>query len=122
MSRKEFSKVVKRQAWDRAQGQCEAVGEWYGLEPGRRCGASIAKVVQYDHIILDANSHDNSLENCAAVCQPCHLFKTRHRDTPLAAKTLRQQDKDRGIKGRGGFCKPPEGWKYSWKSGRMERV
>jgi hypothetical protein len=53
--------------------------------------------VEYDHIDLDANSKDNSLGNCAAVCIPCHRFKTAKHDTPKAAKTLRQQDKARGV-------------------------
>jgi hypothetical protein len=47
--------------------------------------------VEYDHLILDANSKDNSLENCRAVCPKCHAWKTANRDTPTAAKTVRQQ-------------------------------
>jgi 5-methylcytosine-specific restriction endonuclease McrA len=94
----EFSKPVKREAVKRAKGSCEAVGEWYGLEPGQRCGASLSHGLNFDHIILEANSHDNSLENCACVCIPCHRYKTAKRDTPLAAKTARQQDKAVGIR------------------------
>ena len=66
--------------------------------PNRFTATGIGYGAQFDHIILDANSKDNSLENCAAVCPQCHKFKSRHYDTPLAAKTLRQQDKNRGIK------------------------
>lgn len=95
--RAEFTKQTKRDALKRAQGKCEAAGMWYGLALGR-CDRILGYGVQFDHIILDANSKDNSLENCAAVCIPCHKYKTRHHDTPLAAKTLRQQDKNRGIK------------------------
>jgi len=47
---------------------------------------------------LDANSKDNSLENCAAVCIKCHKIKTAKHDIPTAAKTIRQQDKARNIK------------------------
>lgn len=96
MSRAEFTKDTKRQAWDRAGGICEATGAWWGLPEGVRCTRPVA---EYDHVILDANSHDNSLTNCAAVCRTCHRWKTDKRDTPTAAKTLRQQDKHRGITG-----------------------
>jgi hypothetical protein len=95
--RNEFTKATKRLALARSEGRCEAVGAWYNLEPGCRCNATLSAGVEFDHIDLDANSHDNSLENCAAVCVPCHKFKTAKIDTPKAAKTLRQQDKARGI-------------------------
>lgn len=97
MSRRDFTKPVKRAALTRSEGRCEAVGAWYNLAPGCRCNAPLAAGVEFDHIDLDANSHDNSLENCAAVCVPCHKFKTAKIDTPKAAKTLRQQDKARGV-------------------------
>lgn len=97
MARREFTKATKRAALARSEGRCEALGAWYNLESGCRCNAPLAAGVEFDHIDLDANSHDNSLENCAAVCVPCHKFKTAKIDTPKAAKTLRQQDKARGI-------------------------
>jgi 5-methylcytosine-specific restriction protein A len=97
MARREFTKATKRAALARSGGRCEAVGAWYNLAPGCRCNAPLAAGVEFDHIVLDANSHDNSLENCAAVCIPCHRFKSAKIDTPKAAKTLRQQDKARGI-------------------------
>ena len=98
MARREFTKPIKRAALARSGMLCEAVGAWYGLDPGKRCNAPLSAGVEFDHIILDANSHDNSLENCAAVCIPCHRFKSAQVDTPTAAKTLRQQDKARGIR------------------------
>ena len=98
MSRAEFTKATKRAARERAKGFCEARGERYGFLPDMRCGMPFGHSVEFDHIILDANSHDNSLRNCACVCIPCHRWKTRYVDPPLAAKTLRQQDKHRGIK------------------------
>lgn len=107
MARAEFSKPTKREAHARSGGLCEATGEWYGLEPGQRCNMPLTRGVEYDHIILDANSHDNSLENCAAVCIPCHRYKTTKHDTPLAAKTLRQSDRAIGIKDRSTFPKAP---------------
>ena len=98
MARAEFSRKTKRAAFQRAGGRCEARGTWYGLEPGHRCNGSLRFGVEFDHVDLDANSHDNSLENCAAVCRSCHRYKTSHRDVPVAAKTLRQRDKNIGIK------------------------
>lgn len=97
-NRAEFKKETKRDALKRSGMLCEAVGAWYGLPPGRRCNAPLSAGVQYDHIILDANSKDNSLANCAAVCIKCHRHKTDKHDTPKAAKTLRQQDKANGIR------------------------
>jgi hypothetical protein len=105
MARREFTKATKRAALARSEGRCEAVGAWYNLAPGCRCNAPLAAGVEFDHIDLDANSKDNSLENCAAICIPCHRFKTAKIDTPKAAKTLRQQDKDRGIKRPAGKLK-----------------
>lgn len=99
MARAEFTKPVKRAARKRSEDRCEATGALYGLPVGHRCNANLTLGVEYDHIILDANSHDNSLENCAAVCTKCHRWKTSHIDTPTAAKTLRQQDKNNGIDG-----------------------
>lgn len=95
MSRAEFTKPVKRAALKRSEGLCEAIGAWYNRST--RCNSPLALGVQFDHHILEANSHDNSLENCRAVCIKCHAWKTAHYDTPLAAKTLRTQDKSRGI-------------------------
>lgn len=98
MPRKEFTKKTMRLALTRSGKLCEAVGPMYGLEPGCRCNADLGKGVEFDHIVLDANSKDNSLENCAAVCIKCHKWKTANHDIPMAAKTVRQQDKARGIK------------------------
>lgn len=98
MSRTEFSKPVRRAALERSQMRCEAVGRMYGLEDGIRCTMPLSHGVNFDHIVLDANSKDNSLENCAAVCIRCHSWKTRKHDIPMAAKTVRQKDKALGIK------------------------
>lgn len=105
--RREFTKVTKRKALARSGGLCEAIGIWYGLEAGKRCNSPLSAGVEFDHIILDANSKDNSLENCAAVCARCHSRKTRKHDTPTAAKTLRQQDRDKGISRPAGNLKGP---------------
>lgn len=98
MSRREFTKKTQREAFARSCFRCEAVGAMYGLPAGKRCEGDLAKGVEFDHIVLDANSKDNSLGNCAATCIPCHRFKTAKHDIPMAAKTVRMQDKARGIK------------------------
>jgi len=110
MPRHEFTKPTKREALRRSGGFCEAEGAMYGLQFGARCNASLGYGVEFDHVILDANSKDNSLENCAAVCPKCHKHKTRMHDIPKAAKTQRQQDKARGIKKPSSFPKPPPGY------------
>lgn len=113
--RREFTKATKRAALTRSGLLCEAVGPMYGLSVVRRCNAPLGYGVEFDHVILDANSKDNSLENCAAVCARCHGWKTANHDTPLAAKTVRQQDKARGIRKASTFPKRPPGYRYDWK-------
>lgn len=89
--RREFTTKTRKLALKRSGFICEAVGSWYGLPNGERCTRNLGDGVEYDHLILDANSKDNGLENCRAVCPKCHGWKTRNRDTPTAAKTVRQQ-------------------------------
>lgn len=111
--RREFSKQTKRAALQRSGQKCEAVGAMYGLAADQRCNASLSYGVQFDHIVLDANSKDNSLENCAAVCVGCHRWKSAKHDTPMAAKTVRLRDKNDGIKGS---ARPMDGSRNSpWK-------
>lgn len=108
----EFTKPVKREALERSGKRCEAVGAMYGLADGHRCNADLGYGVNFDHIVLEANSKDNSLENCAAVCIKCHKCKTAKHDTPMAAKTVRQQDKNLRIRKRSSFpCSRDGKWK-----------
>lgn len=123
MSRAEFSKSTQNAAWERSGGRCEALGEWYGLAPGIRCGRDLNLGVEYDHVDCDANSKDNSLENCAAVCPKCHRWKTEKYDIPKAAKTVAQQEAHRNIiapsRKVSKFRKPPPG--YNAWTRRIER-
>jgi 5-methylcytosine-specific restriction endonuclease McrA len=114
--RREFSKQTKREALQRSGQKCEAVGTMYGLDAGQRCNAPLSYGVEFDHIVLDANSKDNSLENCAAVCIKCHKWKSANHDTPMAAKTVRQRDKNDGIRKRSSFACARTG-KYKAKIG-----
>lgn len=112
MGRREFAAQTKRDRWDISSGICEAVGAEYGLPDSIRCTWDLKRGVNYDHDDPDANSKDNSLENCRCLCPAHHRFKTSHRDRPLIAKTNHQQDMVRGIKERKGrsFPKPPPGY------------
>ena len=97
MTRSNFPKSVKRLALLRSLKLCEAIGALYGLKADIRCNAPLSHGCEFDHILAASNGGDNSLENCAAVCIKCHMFKTTQNDTPRAAKTVRQQDKHNGI-------------------------
>jgi 5-methylcytosine-specific restriction protein A len=85
--RMEFSKRTKRDAFVRAEGNCEG------------CGArlTIGKY-HYDHIIPDGLGGEAILDNCAVLCVACHKVKTTTKDVPLIAKTKRIQDRQKGIK------------------------
>lgn len=89
MSRREFSKPVKRDAFLRANGFCE----------GENCGAKlhIARF-HYDHDIPDGLGGEPTLENCKVLCFACHGVKTRTKDVPAIAKAKRIQDRHLGIK------------------------
>lgn len=96
MSRREFSKAVKRDAFMRAKGCCEM------------CGARLTVgKIEYDHRIPDALGGEPTLDNCVVVCKPCHVTKTAKQDIPRIAKAKRISDREIGIrkpsrlKGRG---------------------
>lgn len=108
MARREFTTKTRKEALKRSGTRCEAVGSWYGLPEGMRCTADLGFGVEYDHLILDANSKDNSLENCRAVCPKCHDWKTRNRDTPTAAKTVRQSFMGMKTRTKAKILSPPK--------------
>ena len=89
MSRREFSKQIKRDAFLRANGRCENV----------KCHAflTIGKY-HYDHDIPDGLGGEPILSNCVVLCVPCHKEKTVKRDVPAIAKTKRIQDREMGIR------------------------
>jgi 5-methylcytosine-specific restriction protein A len=88
MSRREFSKEVKRQALRRADKKCES----------KTCGALFGMKFHFDHVIADGLGGEPTLENCAVLCHACHNEKTRKHDVPLIAKAKRISDKHAGIK------------------------
>jgi 5-methylcytosine-specific restriction protein A len=88
MSRREFSKKTKRDAFVRADGHCEAPG----------CGAKLTLgKFAYDHIDPDGLMGEPTLENCQVLCAPCHLEKTRV-DVANIARAKRREDAHRGIR------------------------
>ena len=75
--RREFTAKTKRQALERSEGRCEAVGVMYGLRDGERCNALLEDTgAEYDHILECWLGGDNGIDNCAAVCPACHLRKS----------------------------------------------
>ena len=97
MARQEFTQKTKKAALKRSLMVCEAIGAMYGLPEGKRCATDLGTGVEFDHIVLDANSKDRSVENCAAVCIKCHRWKTSKHDIPMAAKTVRVMEKRLGL-------------------------
>ena len=84
-----FSRAVKRAAFERAGGTCDACGSPLPVGGGG---------IEYDHIDPWAISRDSSLENCAVVCARCHHEKSAQRDIPTIAKLVRLADRAIGIK------------------------
>jgi 5-methylcytosine-specific restriction protein A len=110
MSRREFPKQVKRQAFDRAEGKCELCG--VRLTFGKYA---------YDHIIPDGLGGEPTLENCQVACNPCHSEKTGKQDIPRIAKVKRIRDREKGIKKRSYFPGSKDsGWKKKM-DGTVER-
>lgn len=87
--RREFPKLVKREALSRANGFCEGPGCGAALHVGR---------YHFDHDIPDGLGGEPELWNCKVLCHACHSVKTRTIDVPTIAKAKRVNDKQNGIK------------------------
>jgi 5-methylcytosine-specific restriction endonuclease McrA len=85
------------------------------------CGVKIVTVAEYDHRIPDALGGSNEIDNCVCTCAKCHRVKTSTKDVPAIAKAVRLNEKLAGARKRTGFRKAPAGYKFSWKTGRMEK-
>jgi 5-methylcytosine-specific restriction endonuclease McrA len=81
MSRREFSRKTKAQAFARAEGKCEVCSA--RLAPGK---------FRYDHRIPDALGGEPTLENCVVQCVACDAPKTAT-DVARIRKADRQRDK-----------------------------
>lgn len=81
MTRREFSRKVKRDAATRANGRCEC------------CGKRLAFAeFHYDHDLPDFLGGEPTLENCRVLCIVYHKAKTRAADTPRIVKSRGQRD------------------------------
>lgn len=88
MTRHEFSKQVRRDAFARANGKCE----------GPMCGVKLMHgAAEYHHIKEDFIGGEPTLDNCLVLCGKCHsdITKARRREID---KTRRISDKLKGIK------------------------
>lgn len=83
--RAEFSKKTKLARFEFARGHCE------------ECGSKIVGVAEYDHVIEDTLTHDNSFENCRCLCGKCHKRKTK-KNRPEIDKTRRIIEKRAGVR------------------------
>ncbi len=99
MARREFSRKVKSQAWERCGGRCEKCTA--KLFPGK---------FAYDHDLPDQMGGEPTLDNCRVLCDACHSEKTFTRDIPTIRKSDRQRDKYRAATTpkRGGFPARPK--------------
>lgn len=85
VARREFSRKVKAQAFERCEGRCEDCGA--RLAPGK---------FTYDHDNPDALGGEPTLENCKVLCDACDNPKTYQQDIPRIAKMKRVRDKHIG--------------------------
>lgn len=89
MTRTEFPKSVKRQAYERADGKCEG------------CGCQLTPAnggAEYDHILEDYLGGEATLENCRVLCgKTCHPAKTAE-SRPEIDRTRRLFEKHNGIR------------------------
>lgn len=85
--RQEFTSKTKLAAWERSNGICDT------------CNLLIKGRPEYDHILPCGLGGDNSLENCAVLCKPCHSLKTHSKDGDRAkmSKADRLKRKHLGI-------------------------
>lgn len=95
--RAEFSKKTKLARFEHAKGHCED------------CGCKIIGSAEYDHVIEDTLTHDNSFENCRCLCKKCHSRKTK-KNRPQIDKTRRIYEKRAGVRSKRPFPKRQNPW------------
>ncbi|MCL2452073.1 MAG: HNH endonuclease [Alphaproteobacteria bacterium] len=99
--RREFPKLIRRQAYLRACGHCES------------CGARLTiGHFEFHHTVPCALGGESTLENCLCVCIPCHRETTAKEDIPRIAKAKRVSDRHLGIRKPSRFpCARTSRWK-----------
>lgn len=65
-----FSQDVKDRAYLRAGGKCKCRRSSHGRSG--RCNASLAREWHAHHIASQAAGGSDGVENCEALCIPCH--------------------------------------------------
>jgi 5-methylcytosine-specific restriction endonuclease McrA len=95
MTRREFSKAIRANAFARANGHCE------------KCSVKLTVgKFAFDHVLPDGLGGEATLDNCEVLCAACHGAKTAKVDVPQIAKMKRQRAAHLGLKQKGrGF--PP---------------
>jgi hypothetical protein len=96
MKRREFTKTVKLDAWNRCGGSCERCTA--RLYPGK---------FDYHHDKDDTFGGAPTLDNCVVLCDSCHSTITRDR-APIIAKSNRVRARHLGAR------RP----KYRWPHGK----
>lgn len=88
MSRAEFTKATKTEAFYRCGGKCQS------------CGTILAYGnIEFHHDKECAFGGSNHLRNCVVLCRNCHCAITNHR-LPVIAKSNRQRAKHLGLRSR----------------------
>jgi 5-methylcytosine-specific restriction endonuclease McrA len=106
MSRHEFTKRTRLEAFTRCEGKCEACGAI--LRPGH---------FEYDHDKPAEFSGAATLDNCRVLCLGCHKQKTAGRDIPAIAKSNRVRARQAEVKRKQG--RPLAGTRASGLRKRM---
>lgn len=92
-NRRDFTRAIKAEAFQRAEGRCEHV---YSAD-GARCNKKLFPGdIHYDHVIPHGLGGTSTIENCACLCKAHHGEKTARLDVPRIAKADRQHDKHIG--------------------------
>ena len=90
-SRQEFTKSTKRDAFLRANGDCEL------------CGMKLkVNEAEYHHRIEAFIGGEATLENCVVLCRSCHALATKKRRSEID-KTRRLSDQRMGIRRKSTF-------------------
>jgi 5-methylcytosine-specific restriction endonuclease McrA len=120
VTRLEFTKPTRRDALKRSGQICEAVGARYGLKPDTRCTNKLSYGVEFHHDTEAEMGGDNSLQNCVAVCIPCHRFVTKKFIKELRHSD-RVRDRNSGITKPKSRLRKPPGYAYVWGRGYVKQ-
>lgn len=104
----------------RVKDRIAARQNWHCLDCGRPFSATLQP--EFHHEPALANGGENRESKIVALCEFCHLPHTVA-DVAEKSKLADIRKRHLGIKAKGrGFRKPPPGYKFSWRTGRVEKV